>query len=188
MTTINPCPFCNYDDVEIDEVRPGEYAIDCPECECIGPIKPEIMEAIKCWNLAIPFDFSLKPAPELKATSSLEVPALNEGEIYLGAIIYGESAHRHHTILLPGDVENKTWKQAMKWAADQGGDLPNRVEQALLFATLKSEFQEAAYWSNSQHAVYSGCAWYQSFGNGSQYDDGTSNELRARAVRRLIIQ
>mgnify|MGYP000852741110 FL=1 len=30
MTTINPCPFCGHDDVEIDEVRPGEYAVDCP--------------------------------------------------------------------------------------------------------------------------------------------------------------
>ena len=121
-------------------------------------------------------------------TSSLEVPILNEGEIYLGAIICGESAHRHHTILLPGDVENKTWKQAMKWAADQGGELPNRVEQALLFAALKSEFQESAYWSNSQHAVFSDFAWCQNFGSGSQYNYNTYDKLRARAVRRLIIQ
>lgn len=52
MTTINPCPFCGIEDVEIDEVRPGEYAVDCPECECIGPIKPEVMEAISAWNKA----------------------------------------------------------------------------------------------------------------------------------------
>ena len=50
MTTINSCPFCGAEDVEIDEVRPGEYAVDCPECECIGPIKPEVMSAIKAWN------------------------------------------------------------------------------------------------------------------------------------------
>lgn len=50
MTTINPCPFCGNEDIEIDEVRIGEYAVDCPECECIGPIKPEIMSAITAWN------------------------------------------------------------------------------------------------------------------------------------------
>lgn len=50
MTFINPCPFCGHDDVEIDEVRVGEFSVDCPECECIGPIKPEVMEAIKAWN------------------------------------------------------------------------------------------------------------------------------------------
>lgn len=50
MITVNSCPFCGDDQVEIDEVRPGEYAVDCLECEAIGPIKPEIMEAIKAWN------------------------------------------------------------------------------------------------------------------------------------------
>jgi len=188
MTTINPCPFCNHDDVELDEVRPGEYAVDCPECECIGPIQSEIMEAIKFWNMAERFSPNKPEVKNPETTSSLDVPTLNEGEIYLGAIICGESAHRHHTILLPGEVEDKTWKQAMKWAADQGGDLPNRVEQALLFATLKSEFKEAAYWSNSQHAVDSDFAWYQGFGDGGQYGGYTFSELRARAVRRLIIQ
>lgn len=30
MTTINPCPFCGHDDVEINEVGPAEYAVDGP--------------------------------------------------------------------------------------------------------------------------------------------------------------
>lgn len=51
MTTISPCPFCGHEDVEIDEVGASEYAIDCPECRCIGPICGTVMEAINFWNL-----------------------------------------------------------------------------------------------------------------------------------------
>ncbi len=47
---IKPCVFCGFDDVTIDEVRIGGYAVDCPECEAIGPIKPTTMEAISFWN------------------------------------------------------------------------------------------------------------------------------------------
>ena len=48
--TILPCPFCGYDDVEIDEIGPENFAVICPECGCIGPNMPTIMEAISYWN------------------------------------------------------------------------------------------------------------------------------------------
>ena len=35
-------------------------------------------------------------------------------------------------ILLPGEKKDVTWKDALAWAKDQGGDLPNRVEALLL--------------------------------------------------------
>jgi len=47
---VSGCPFCDYDDVEITEVSPGEFAVDCPDCRCIGPILGEPMEAIAKWN------------------------------------------------------------------------------------------------------------------------------------------
>ena len=50
MTTINKCPFCGFDDVEIDEIDIRIFAVVCPECECIGPIAPEVMTAIEQWN------------------------------------------------------------------------------------------------------------------------------------------
>ena len=50
MIVIQDCPFCGHADVEIDEVMPGEYAIDCSECRCIGPIAGDIMGAIAAWN------------------------------------------------------------------------------------------------------------------------------------------
>lgn len=47
---IDRCPFCGFDDVQIGEVRHGEFSVDCPECEAMGPIKPSEMEAISYWN------------------------------------------------------------------------------------------------------------------------------------------
>lgn len=48
--TIHPCPFCGWHDVEICEVEPGRIAIDCPECECIGPFADSVDDAAAKWN------------------------------------------------------------------------------------------------------------------------------------------
>lgn len=45
-----PCPFCGHDDIEINEIEPGRCAIDCPECECIGPFSDSVKGAIEAWN------------------------------------------------------------------------------------------------------------------------------------------
>ena len=129
-------------------------------------------------------------APEAAAStahSAIELPALAEGETYVGAIVSACGTYSHHTILLPGDHDDSTWQAAMKWAADLGGDLPNRIEQALLFATLKDQFKQDWYWSNTQHGAYSACAWCQDFDYGRQLSSNTNYTLRARAVRRLPI-
>ncbi len=47
---ILPCPFCEFVDVEICEVEPGRIAIDCPECECIGPFADSVEGAAAMWN------------------------------------------------------------------------------------------------------------------------------------------
>lgn len=113
-------------------------------------------------------------------------PKLNEGEIYAGAIINPDGTG-HHIILLAGDNDNADWQTQMDWAKSIGGDLPNRVEQALLYAHLKDRFQEDWYWSNTQHQD-TRFAWYQDFDDGYQYDAYTGNTLRARAVRRITIE
>jgi hypothetical protein len=116
----------------------------------------------------------------------ITIPELNEGEHYAGAIIKPDGTG-HHVIILPGDKDDGTWKAAMSWAKKLGGDLPNRVEQALFFAESTDQFKKDWYWSNTQHASDSGCAWYQHFILGTQYYSIKSLNMRARAVRRLVI-
>ncbi len=112
---------------------------------------------------------------------------LAPGEHYAGIILGKDGAAPHHLILLPGEAESITWKDAKAWAAKAGGELPTRREQALLYANLKDQFQELSYWSCEQHAALSDYAWFQSFDTGTQHYYGIILKLRARSVRRLEI-
>jgi hypothetical protein len=114
------------------------------------------------------------------------MPALNDGEIYAGAIINPDGTG-HHVILLDGDHDNMTFDAAVEWAKSIGGDLPDRVEQAMFFKHLPDRFQKDWYWSNTQHAASSSSAWYQGFYDGLQNYYYESSECRARAVRRVAI-
>jgi hypothetical protein len=66
-------------------------------------------------------------------------------------------------------------------------DLPDRVEQALLFKHLKDRFEPDWHWSNTQHASYSDYAWDQDCSYGYQHVNDKSDEGCARAVRRIAI-
>ena len=116
----------------------------------------------------------------------LVTPPLNEGETYIGAI-GNKSGDVYHLILLPGDNDGASWKNAMDWAKSIGGDLPNRIEQAMLYAHHKEEFKKDWYWSCEQHAADSDYAWCQNFLYGYQDYSDVGSKLRARAVRRLPI-
>lgn len=52
MITVDICPFCGNGDIEIDETESCEYAVSCPECQAVGPICYDIMQAIAAWNKA----------------------------------------------------------------------------------------------------------------------------------------
>jgi len=124
---------------------------------------------------------------------TLPVPAaaiqLGNGEHYAGLVLNADGKPSHHVVLLPGDESDLTFEQAKEWAAKQGGELPSRQEQSLLFANLKSHFEGTWYWSGQQHETESGLAWCQDFfGGGGQSYDSKNDELRARAVRRLVIE
>jgi hypothetical protein len=110
---------------------------------------------------------------------------LNNGERYIGTIISADGSRKHHLILLPGEAESINWQSAMDWAAGIGGELPDRVESALLFATAKAEFKEVWHWTRERHVSGSGFAWFQGFGYGGQLFYYADGEGRARAVRRL---
>lgn len=115
--------------------------------------------------------------------NQITMPETKEGEVYGGAIIHPDGTG-HHFIVLPGDKDDIKFDDAVTWAKELGGDLPNCVEQALLFDQNKDLFHERAYWSNTQHASVSHYAWYQGFSRGGQSTSLKSAELRARAVRR----
>ena len=117
---------------------------------------------------------------------SITIPALNEGEHYAG-IILKDGMPTHHLILLPGDLDDTTWAKAQAWAKEQGGDLPTRQEQSLLFANTKQHFESDWYWSGETHASDAGCAWGQNFTDGYQGYGHEVSTTRARAVRRLVI-
>jgi len=113
---------------------------------------------------------------------------LKSGEIYAGLIIDKEGKPSHHLILIPGEAESINWEGAKAWAKGNGGELPSRREQALLYANLKDQFKPEWYWSSQEHESDSGYAWSQDFISGSQGSRHKDYELRARAVRRLVIE
>ena len=127
-----------------------------------------------------------------KATESIRFPEqlieLNPGEHYAGIVTAKDGTAPYHLILLPGDGAPMPWKKAQEWVIATGGELPNSREQALLYANLKEQFEEAWYWSSEPHATDSDYAWLQDFYYGNQYYDATDVTYRARAVRRLEIQ
>ena len=109
---------------------------------------------------------------------------LNDGERYAGAILNEDGTTHHHIILLAGELESSEWDDAMAWAAQIGGHLPDCREQSLLFANLKSCFGAFAYWSREPFSERS--AWCQYFHDGDQDCVSKSAELRARAVRSVF--
>ena len=113
--------------------------------------------------------------------------SLKPDEHYAGLILGKDGESSYHLILLPEDKSDINWNDAIVWAKQQGGDLPNRREQALLYANLKEHFEERAYWSNTQNASHSASAWYQGFYYGGQGNWYKTHELRARAVRRVSV-
>lgn len=116
-----------------------------------------------------------------------QFPHLAEGEIYVG-VIGDAHGNINHVILLPGDNDDATHEAQIEWAKSIGGDLPTRIEQVMLWATHRDQFKKDWYWSNETHHAESGWAWCQDFtGGGLQRFGYRYSELRARAVRRLLI-
>lgn len=50
FTLINPCPFCGNGENDVAEVSPGDFAVDCPVCLAMGPIRDDVADAVARWN------------------------------------------------------------------------------------------------------------------------------------------
>lgn len=122
--------------------------------------------------------------PQAAALAAPEHLKLAEGEIYRGATLHeGKLAH---LIELPGEFTG-THAEATKWAKEQGGELPSRIDGIVLFDG-KCGWARDWYWLAPQHADAAACAWSQLFSIGTQTWYGVSSRSRARAVRRVPIQ
>ena len=128
--------------------------------------------------------FKTQPKPIQYSIPSVVI-SLAPGERYAGIVLSDDGEPSHHLVLLPGEAEEVEWQEARDWAEKQGGELPTRREQALLYANLKGEFKSTWHWSNEAHGDAS--AWCQYFDDGLQYCSPQGDELRARAIRRLSI-
>ena len=113
---------------------------------------------------------------------------LRQGEHYAGLIVGHGGEPSYHLVLLPGEAESINWNDAKAWANGQDGELPSRREQALLYANLRDQFKPECYWSNQQHEDNAAWVWCQGFSYGYQGGIHKFHQLRARAVRRLVIE
>jgi len=150
------------------------------------------LEAIKAEQSRIAemiASFEKQPKPLFAWEGTIEVtcPKLNPGEKFVGVIMSADGTKREHIILLPGEIDDTNWNDATKWAESIGGELPDRTEGALLFATMKDEFKPEAYWTRELCEPDSGSAWFQGFHYGGQRSGDRGYGLRARAVRRVAI-
>lgn len=105
----------------------------------------------------------------------IQIPPLAEGETYVGS--YGNAAGElTHVTLLVGDNDGATQEKQLEWAKSIGGDLPNRIEYAMLFAYHRDRFQKDAYWSNEE------CSWNSGL-PGTRASTTAASTTTTRALR-----
>jgi hypothetical protein len=120
---------------------------------------------------------------------TITMPTLKKGEHYAGIVLKdGQIKGGHHLILLPGEAAKLTYEMAMAWAKKKGAELPDRIEARLLWANQSAQFKTEWYWAAVPYAGDDAYAWGQSFTDGDQDCWDKPNELRARAVRRFVIE
>lgn len=157
--------------------------IEVPRGLFFGLVERLMHQPFAVLNMSIP-----QPAAPIIRTGE-GLPAIGtewQGGIYAGLSI--DDNKPVALVLLPGSIEDATWDKAGTWAKEQGGELPSRIDQLVLFKNLKSEFKEAAYWSGEQCAGLSDCAGTQSFNYGGQGGWRKDTTYHARAVRRIPLQ
>jgi hypothetical protein len=132
-----------------------------------------------------------RAAPKKRAAAtkpaSFPIPALRAGEGYAGVLLDAAGKPIAHLVELAAERENLTHAEALAFAKEQGGELPDRQEAALLYANRKAAHQERWYWTREEYAGDSAYAWIQYFGDGHQGGGLMGNRYLARAVRRVPI-
>lgn len=115
---------------------------------------------------------------------------LAAGEVYAGLSRDPDTGAWHHLILLPATTDKDlTWKEAIDWAKSVGGELPTRMDSALLYANARGQIDDSYWhWTATPSGGDERYAWVQYFLDGNQLNDRKDVRYRARAVRRVPFQ
>jgi hypothetical protein len=112
---------------------------------------------------------------------------LKSGERYAGPVLDADGNVKHRLVLLPNRPEAYlNWQAAMDWAASVGGQLPDRQEQALLYANCKPNLGPGGWHWSCQG--YKNLSWHCNFDDGYQTLYNKTFEGSAVAVRRVYLQ
>ena len=108
------------------------------------------------------------------------------GEHYAGAVLAEDGTVKHHLVLMAARPDERLdWQAAIDWATSVGGALPDRQEQALLFANCKPHLEAAWHWSSQEHESNASYAWFCYFFHGYHFSSHKSADGCAVAVRRV---
>jgi hypothetical protein len=114
---------------------------------------------------------------------------LKPHEHWAGIIVGKNATQDYHLILLPDECIRPSWSMAMTWSfKTKDALLPNRREQALLWANLREHFQPVLHWSSESYGGDDNAAWCQSFYDGEQLVMDKHVGCRARAIKRIYIE
>lgn len=119
-------------------------------------------------------------------TTLAALPALGadlHGGTFAGITTSKDGTHSA-VILLPGNGTKLTWDKARAWAEEQGGQLPTRAVDALMFANVRSALPSRGWhWTSEEHEDDASVAWDCRFITVFQSNDLKSYECGAVAVR-----
>lgn len=126
----------------------------------------------------------LSPAPPAHPTLPT-LGTLIQGCHFIGLLTNSEG-QLYAPLVLPELAPAARWERQLDWAKDQGADLLDRPEGALLFARQPKLFAPEIYWLKEPCGPH--LAWAQNFTGGCQHGWSRDVEFRAVAVRRLMLQ
>jgi hypothetical protein len=109
------------------------------------------------------------------------VPSQDELEVIYRSL---KPTARENTLYGRSGVNASSVPPTLAYSAN----LPAKTEATDFAEGVEQAFASEWYWSSTQHAAYDDFAWSQGFSYGYQTYSSKSARLRARAVRRLIIQ
>lgn len=114
---------------------------------------------------------------------------LKPGERYAGVVLDAFGRVQRHLVLMAQHPAGRLkWQDALYWAFSVGGRLPNRQEQALLFANCRPYLETAWHWSCVTDKDDDSYAWVCHFGGGGQSVFRKEYEGPAVAVRSISVE